>query len=206
MQKMRGDRGLNYGDYAYAEHFAQDGWTRFPAPNVARRAQYFSIWVRPVPVDKAHFATRMAIRELEAFVREGLSQADFERIQAFASRYYALFAQTEQQRLGNRLDELFYGLNGPYLETLCGQLQRLTRDEVNAAIKRHIDPRRLQIAIVAPNAAALAAVLASDAASPITYDSEKPAEVLEEDKLIAVHPVGLSREHIQIVEVSQIFR
>jgi zinc protease len=45
MQKLRADRGLNYGDYAYAEHFEQDGGSRFPQPNVARHAQYF--WTRP---------------------------------------------------------------------------------------------------------------------------------------------------------------
>ena len=40
MNKMRGDRGLNYGDYAYIESFIQDGGSRFPVPNIPRRQQF----------------------------------------------------------------------------------------------------------------------------------------------------------------------
>jgi zinc protease len=206
MQKMRGERGLNYGDYAYAEHFAQAGYTRFPAPNVARRHQYFSIWVRPVPRDKAQFALRMAVRELEAFVKDGMTDEDFVRIRDFTERYFALFAQTEQQRLGNLLDQRFYGLDEPYLDGLRARIAKLTRDEVHAAVQRHLDPARLQIALVAPNASELLDAIASDAPSPIQYASEKPQSILDEDALIARHPVALPRERAKLLKASTVFR
>lgn len=206
MQKIRGERGLNYGDYAYAEHFLQDGGTRFPLTNVARRSQYFSIWLRPVPPDKAHFALRMAVRELDTLVKDGLSQADFERIQQFAQRYFALFAQTEQARLGHALDERFYGLSQPYLDTLCSQIGKLTREQVNAAIKRHVDPSRLQIAVVAPNAAAFSQSVIHEVASPISYASEKPAEILAEDKLIEAYPVAVPGASVKVWPLAEVFR
>ncbi len=206
MQKMRGDRGLNYGDYAYAEHFEQESETRFPQPNVARRQQYFSVWIRPVRPEHARFALRMAVRELEQFVAEGLSQADFERIQRFASNYFALFAQTEQQRLGYALDDRFYKLSEPYLEALPARFRTLTRDEVNAAIRRHVAPGRLQIAIVATGAQELADALVRGDPSPITYDAEKPPEVLAEDKIIANHPLGLAREQVNVLPLASLFR
>ena len=55
---IRGKRELNYGDYSYIEDFIQEGMSTFEVPNNPRRQQYFSIWVRPVPGDKAAFALR----------------------------------------------------------------------------------------------------------------------------------------------------
>jgi zinc protease len=206
MQKMRELRGLNYGDYAYAEHFQQAGDTRFPQPNVARRAQYFSVWLRPVPVDKAQFALRMALRELKVFVQDGLSEDDFKRIQRFADRYFALYAQTEQQRLGNALDDRFYGVVGPHLDTLRAGFRALTHEQVNGAIKRHLALEQLQIALVTPQAEKLAEALIKGEASPISYASEKAPAILEEDKLIAVYPLGITREQVQIVPITSVFR
>lgn len=206
MQKMRADRGLNYGDYAYAEHFVQDGYTRFPLPNVGRRQQYFSIWIRPVQPEQAHFALRMAVRELERCVREGISQADFDRIQRFVDRYYALFAQTEQQRLGNALDDTFYDNQGPYLDVLRAQVRALTRDQVNAALKRHVDPEKLQMALVAPDAEKLAAQLVAGAPSPIIYSSEKPPEILEEDKAIVSYPLNLLAPQVKVLPLAEVFK
>jgi zinc protease len=205
MQAMREQRGLNYGDYAYAEHFEQDGDSRFPLPNVARSQQYFSIWVRPVRVEQAHFALRAALYELARFLEEGLSEADFTRIQTFAQRYYALYAQTQQQRLGYALDDLFYARSAPYLDELRAAFAALTRDQLRAAVARHLSLDRVQIAIVAPQAARLAEALVEDAPSPITYGSEKPAELEQEDARIAAHPLRLTREQIHIVPVGEIF-
>jgi zinc protease len=204
MQAMREQRGLNYGDYAYAEHFEQDGDSRFPLPNVARREQYFSIWVRPVRVEQAHFALRAALYELGRFLEEGLSEADFSRIQTFAQRYYALYAQTEQQRLGYTLDDAFYAREAPYLEQLRAAFAALTREQLRAAVARQLALDRLQIAIVAPHAARLAEALVEDAPSPITYVSDKP-ELREEDKRIAAHALRLTAEQIRIVPVAEIF-
>lgn len=207
MQKMRGDRGLNYGDYAYAENFVQEGDTRFPMPNVARRQQYLSIWLRPVRPEHAHFALRMAVRELELLVDQGIGEADFARIQQFVSNYYALFAQTEQQRLGYGLDARFYGDGAARdVAQLRAQLAQLTREQVNAAIKRHILPARIQAAMVAPKAQALADKLVVGEPSPITYNVEKPAALLEEDKLIEKHALGLTREQVNVLPLQTLFR
>ena len=46
----------------------------FPVPNNPRRQQYFSIWIRPVPADKAVFALRAALWELDRLVENGMSR------------------------------------------------------------------------------------------------------------------------------------
>jgi len=206
MQRMRGERGLNYGDYAYAEHFEQEGWTRFPLPNTGRRQQYFSIWIRPVRPEQAHFATRMAVRELRRFAEDGLAEADFERIRTFLDRYYALYLQTESRRLGFAIDDAFYGVDEAYLERLRAAWRSLTVQEVNAAIRRHVRPERLHIAMVASGAEALADALASDAPSPIEYPAEVSAEVQAEDREIVPYRVGIPRERMTIVPVAEMFR
>jgi zinc protease len=207
MQKMRGDRGLNYGDYAYAENFVQEGDTRFPMPNVARRQQYFSLWLRPVKPQDAHFALRMAVRELEQVVNQGIAEADFARIQRFVANYYALYAQTEQQRLGYALDARFYGEGtAADVETLRAQLAQLSREQVNDALRRHVLPSRLQIAIVGPSAQALADKLVAGEPSPIRYNVEKPAELLDEDKQIEGHNLALKRDQVNVLPLESLFR
>jgi zinc protease len=172
---------------------------------VARHQQYFSIWLRPVPPDRAHFALRMAVRELETFVRDGISAEDFARIKRFAEQYFLLFAQTEQERLGELLDDAFYGTTGPYLEKLTAQFHSLTRDDVNRAIRTHLHPERLQIALVAANAAQLADNIVGNAPSPISYQAEKAPEILAEDKQIEVYPVGVARDMISILPLAHVF-
>src|SRR5439155_4750891 len=61
MQELREKRGLNYGDYAYAEHFEQEGWSSLLRVNVPRALQETSIWIRPVEPQNAVFAARGAI-------------------------------------------------------------------------------------------------------------------------------------------------
>lgn len=205
MQQIRGERGLNYGDYAYAEHFTQEGWSTFPLPNVARRQQHFSIWLRPLRPETAHFAIRLAIRELTQLVEGGMDQEELDRVRAFADRYYALFLQTSSRRLGFAMDDAYYGVDAAYLERLRESWRALTPETLNAAMRRHLTPDRLQIACVASDAEQLAQALATDAESPITYRSEVSAAVLAEDRDIVAYPLQIPRDRIRIQPVDTLF-
>jgi len=205
MQKIRGLRGMNYGDYAYAENFTQEAWSRFPLTNISRRQQYFSIWLRPLRREQAHFAIRLAVRELRRFAQEGVSEEDFVRIRAFATRYYALYQQTESRRLGFALDDRFYGQDQAWLERLRTSWASLTREELNAAIRRHLHPEHLQVAVVVPDAEAFATALASEVASPVEYQATVPPEVIAEDGEIVSYPLGIPREAMHIVPMGQMF-
>jgi zinc protease len=205
MQEIRGQRGLNYGDYAYAEHFTQEGWSRFPIANDARRQQYFSIWLRPLRPETAHFAIRLAVRRLRQLYEHGLSQAELDRIRTFAGAYYALYLQTSSRRLGFAMDDAFYGVDRPYLERLRASWAALTPDQVNAAIRRHLSPEHLQLALVASDASALADRIASEAESPVTYRSSVPERVTAEEREIVGYHLGIPRDRIRIVRVDRMF-
>ena len=205
MQKIRGARGLNYGDYAYAEHFVQDGWTRFPSPGFPRRQQYVSLWVRPVDADKAHFALRLAVYELERVVEDGLTAEEFERIRGFARRYYALYLQTDARRLGFALDDRAYDAPDPFLEGLRTAWDAMDVADVNAALRAHVNPSRLQIALVAPDAAALKDALVSGAPSPLAHRADPGPEVRAEDRRVEGYELGLEADDVRIVPVASLF-
>ena len=203
MQDLRGKRGLNYGDYSYIEDFIQEGMSTFQVPNNPRRQQYFSIWVRPVPKDKAAFALRGALWELDRLVNEGMSPADFEATRSFLLNYSKLWVQTLSRRLGYAIDGQFYGRNDLVSE-LAERLPRLTVEQVNAAVRKHLKPPGMKIAIVAQNADELRDILTSGKPTPITYDTQgTPENILAEDKQIAVFP--LKDMAVKIVPVERMF-
>lgn len=207
MHEIREVRGMNYGDYAYPEHFQQEGWGAFPRPNVARRQQYFSVWLRPLRPEQAHFGVRLAIHLVRRFVEVGLTQTDLDRIRGYLDGYYALFLQTESRRLGVAIDDAFYGADGAWLDRLRERWRTLTVEEVNAAIRRHLDPARLQIAMIAANATELADALGSERASPMTYAEGRtlPEEVLAVDRTVQTLRIGVPRERITIVPAARLF-
>lgn len=206
MQSIRERRGMNYGDYAYPEHFEQEGWGVFPLPNVARRQQYFSIWLRPLRPEQAHFGIRLAIAELRGLLERGIDQAELDRIRSYLHGYYALFLQTESRRLGFAIDDAFYDQDREWLERLRAAWLELTPEQVNEIVRRHIDPSRLQIAIVAADAERLAEALASEQPSPITYEGRTVSEeIAAQDRAVESLRIGIPRDRIRIVPVSEMF-
>ena len=204
MQKMRGDRGLNYGDYSYIENFIQDGGSRFPIPNIPRSQQYFSIWIRPVPHHNAHFALHQAIRELTLLVDDGLSQEAFEASREFLLNYSKLYVQTTSRRLGYLLDSRFYGYRD-FLEEIQDRLPRLTVDEVNAAIRRHLQYDNLGIAIVTSDAEEFGGVLLGNAPSAPSYGGAVTDAILAEDKAILSYELEIDPYDIEVVPVDTMF-
>jgi zinc protease len=203
---IREARGMNYGDYSYIEIFPEGGRREFPPTGVPRRAQLFEVWVRPVPNAQAQFALRAAIREVEKLAAAGLSEEEFKLTRDFVTKYSLHFAETTFDRLGYALDDRFYGVGAPGdLAAFRDIVPTLTRDEVNAAIRKYIKPTAMVIAIVSEDADKLAEALTSDAPSPITYATPKPPEVLEEDKAIQAYPLHITRDAIRIVPVEQMF-
>ena len=202
MQQLRGLRGLNYGDYSYIEYYASPPRTSNPTPNVPRRQQYFSIWVRPVVPATAHFALRDALYELHRLIERGLTPAEFELTRSFLVNYSKLWAQTLSRRLGFQLDSRFYGT--PYfIDEIDKRLAGLTVDDVNRAIKKYLTADRYDAVVVTADAAAFKAALLADQPSPIHYQAEVPPEVTAADPEIAKLKVAPTA--VEIVPVGGLF-
>ena len=205
MNKMRGDRGLNYGDYSYIESFIQAGGSRLPVPNIPRRQQFFSIWIRPVPHHNAHFALRQALRELQVLVDEGLSEEGFMTTRDFLVNYSKLYVQTASRRLGYAMDAKFYD-TGFLVDEIQRRLPQLTVDDVNAAVRRHLQFDNLAIGVVTTDAEAFVDRLLADEPTPPTYNATVSDEVLAEDVEIVSYPVEVNPDRIQVVPVEEMFK
>ena len=197
MNELRERRGLNYGDYAYAEHFVQSSDSLYPQPNVGRSEQDFSIWLRPVEPQNAVFATRAALYYLEDLLKNGMPQEHFDRIRSFLTGYTRLWEQTPERRLGFAIDGLFYG-TPDYLEAYRQAMRKMTPDSVMAAVRRHLDPKKLNFVYVAKDAQGLAEALKSGAPSPIRYPTPKAADVLAVDPQIAQVPLPIDPAQVRI--------
>lgn len=146
--QIRQARGYNYGDYSYIEWFEGRPFYLFPPTNVPRRYQYFSIWVRPVAHEYAHHLLKAITWELENFVREGMSPEECELAKNKARVLYLNLAENTDRLLGYKLDDDFYGLKKGYLDQYLDAIERLTPEEINSAIRRHLQWRNLKYVIV----------------------------------------------------------
>jgi zinc protease len=202
--RLREVRGLNYGDYAYIEFFNHPGFQFFPDPNIARRAQAFEIWIRPVVPANAQMSMRIALYELQKMIDNGLSQQDFEATRDYLMKNVYLMTATQDQRLGYTLDSWWYGIP-EYTEYMRSQYSKLTRDDVNRAIKKYLSAKNLTVVIVTKDAEGLKNQLVSDAFSQIAYESAKPKDIMEEDKIIGAYKLNIRPENVKIVPVEEVF-
>ena len=203
-QRIREVRGMNYGDYAYIEAFPGGGFRFFPEPNLARHAQIFEVWIRPVVPENGHMALRIALFEVRKLIENGLSRADFEATRDYLTKNVFVMTATQDQQLGYALDSKWYG-TPEYTGYMRDSLRKLTVEDVNAAIRRHLSGRDLQVVVVTKDAKGLAETLASDAFSAVKYDAPKPKELLDEDQVIGALKLGIPREAITITPVSEVF-
>lgn len=204
-KSMRVARGLNYGDYAYAEHFVQEGGSPFPQPNVPLRQQYFSIWIRPVSHQNAVFAIRQAIRELDLLVEKGLKPEEFEAAKKFFLNFSKLYVQTAPRRLGFEIDGTFYGKKSE-VEELADRIPKMTLEEVNATIKRRLQSKNLVVAAVSGKGTPLLNNLMGGYPSPVHYGTKNvPNNIIEEDQVIMRYPLEINAERSKTISAGGLF-
>ena len=203
-QRIREERGINYGDYAYIEAFPRGMFQFFPDPNIARSRQIFEIWIRPVVPANAHMTLRIAIHELDALVKNGLTKDQFEKTRDYLMKNVYVMTARQDQQLGYALDSRWYGIP-EFTAYMRDGLQKLTLDQVNAAITRHLNARNLSVVMITDDAEGLKKALLSDAFSPIKYDGQKPKALLEEDKVIGAMKLAIAPDKVTITPVEEIF-
>src|SRR5260221_6557408 len=114
-----------------------------PNPNLARQQQIFQMWIRPVEAPSAAFALRLAMFELDNLVKNGITQENFESTRSFLSKFVNLLTATKSAELGYAIDSQYYGIPN-YNAYLKAALAKLTVDDVNKAIRKHLHADKLQ--------------------------------------------------------------
>ncbi len=201
--ELREKRGLNYGTYAYAEHHKQEGWGSIPAVNVARSAQDTTLWVRPVEAKNGVFATRGVLYFIGEVTGLPVPEERFETARGFLIGYTRTWEQSDQRRLGNAIDDLFYGTPN-FLENYRKALTEMTAAKMQEALKRHLDPTKLNFVYVTKDAAGLKEKLAKKEPSPIEYATLKGEDVMALDKTIATFPLPMHPALIEILDANAV--
>ncbi len=224
-QKIRETRSMNYGDYSYIEWYSQGGNFQLPPSGVPRTSNYWAIWIRPVQIatqlkgqyeelanisiGHAHFALRMAIREFDLLIKNGMTEGDFEATRTFLRSYSKLYAQSPSQQLGWLMDSRFYG-RSDYLAELDTLLENATLEQVNASLRKHWQTENMFVTIVTDEseAKALADSLIGNIPSPMSYSdlvrSGLASEVLKEDEEVAKYHLNIRK--VTIVESADTFQ
>ncbi len=203
-QKLREARGLNYGDYAYIEYFPRGMFQFTPDPNQGRSTQAFQIWIRPVVPENGHFVLRAALYEYDKLVREGMTKEAFEATREFLTKYNNILTQTQGAQLGYALDSRYYNIPD-YVPYMREQLAKLTLDDVNNAIRKYLKSDAMRVVIITKDAEGLRDAILSNRPSPITYNSPKPKEITDEDKVIETYKINVKPEEVVIVPVEKVF-
>jgi len=223
--KIRTTRSMNYGDYSYIEWYENGGGVQLPNTGVPRTSNYFALWLRPVQIAEglkqqyaelkdinvghAHFALRLAMREVDNLIKNGMTQQEFELTRKFLRSYMKLYAQTEEKQLGFMMDSRFYGRED-YLKEMDQLLANLTVDQVNQAVKKYWDVQNMYITIVTDDSEAepLKQALLNNTPSPMSYSNlvkeGLPKEVLAEDDIIANYKLNV--KDVKIVDSKDTFK
>jgi zinc protease len=202
-QRIRETRGMNYGDYAYIEYFPRGMFQFHPDTNLGRQQQIFQVWIRPVRSNNdAHFATRVAMYELENLIENGMTESDFEATRAFLSKFVSLLTDGQTRQLGYAMDSQYYQTDD-FADYVRDGLANLTLDDVNRVIRENLAMENVQYVFITRDGEDLKKRLSSDQASPMTYDADLPKEVLDEDKLIDDIPIGF--DTVDVVPADEVF-
>ncbi|MEY4595168.1 MAG: hypothetical protein RIQ47_1578 [Bacteroidota bacterium] len=208
-QKIREARSMNYGDYTYVEWYEGGGGNMLPPAGTPRSMNYFSIWLRPVQTAKglkgqyeelkdlrvghAPFAMHMAVREMNELINNGMSEEDFQQTRDFLRSYSKLYVEGMAKKLGYALDSRFYGRKD-WIQELDVLLGNLTREQVNAAMKKYWQTGNMQWVVVTDESEVnpLVETFKNGAASPMSYSNGLKAsltqEILAEDEIVNVYP------------------
>lgn len=203
MNKIREQRGLNYGNYAYPEHFQQDGYSTFALPNIPRRNQYFSIWIRPVSNENAIFSIKVALYELKKLIEEGIPKEKFKETVNFLRGYSKLWVQSLTRRVGYLMDSDTYGYKD-FIEEIDKRLKEIKVEEVNNVIKKHLNYDNLYVVIITSEPEKIKNVIELAIPTPVVYQTSKTqCEILEEDKIY--ENFKLIPSNIEIVKAEDLF-
>ena len=222
--KMRSTRSLNYGDYSYIEWYQNGHITQLPLPGTPRRQNFFSIWIRPVQIadqfkgiegldppklGNGHFVIRQSIRELKRVIDEGLNQEEFDRTRKFLMGYMKLYVQSQSRRLGFLMDSRWHGRDD-YITEMIGLLDKLTLEQVNAAVAKYLQAENMYVAVITDDSEAetLATSLRENGSANIVYKpvvkNGLPVEVLEEDAEIDAFKLNVTK--VDVVKHDTLFK
>jgi zinc protease len=142
--------------------------------------------------------------ELNKLIHHGMTQQDFEATRNFLLKFVNILTKEQDQQLGYALDSRYYGID-EYTKYIAERLKKLTLEDVNRAIKKDLQDKNIKFAFITKDAEDLRNRLINNTSSPITYQGAKPAELLEEDKIIQDYKLDFKADKVSIRPATEVF-
>ncbi len=222
---IREERGYNYGDYSYIEHFEGRPENLFPPFNTPRRFQYFSLWARPVAHQYVPHIMRALTWELQRFVDTGLDEEQCRMAKNKAKILYLSLAETTDRILASRLDDAFYGMEPGYLPGYLSRVEKSSCEQINTAVKKYLSSQNLKFLVVTKKgeAAKIEAGIASKdpvwGKEPQDYNIDAKEEdgrkvyevpqskldILRRDAVWAFAPLDIPKSAVRVVPAEKMF-
>lgn len=134
MREIRSKRGWSYGASSrLGRDRVRDAW---------------SMWTFPAAAD-APACVALQLKLVERLVEKGVSARELAFARSYLTRSFAFETDTASKRLWHDLDVRLLDLPKRYFKDYVERVEAVTLDEVNAAIRRRIDPEHLVITVVA---------------------------------------------------------
>ncbi|WP_437820688.1 M16 family metallopeptidase [Sorangium sp. So ce1078] len=137
MQEVRAKRGWSYGASSRA--------------GFDRHRDAFTMWTAPAAQDAAACLS-LELGLLEALRRDGITEDELTFVKRYLVRSHAFEIDTARKRVHQKLEEILYDLPEGYHETYLKQVEGVSLDEANAAVRRRISEDDLVIGVVGTHA------------------------------------------------------
>lgn len=205
-KQIRQQRGMNYGDYAYIEYFPRGMFQTKPDANLGRSSQIFQVWLRPLRSNNdAHFATRAAVFELDKLIKDGMSEKDFLATRNYLTNYVPQLVSSQDTQLGYALDSEFYQTDD-FVSYVREQFTQLTLDDINRVIKQNLQTDNMHYVFISGDGEDMKQRLLSESLSPLKYNSEKPADLLTDDKIIERYKLEIPAQNLDLMMIEDVFK
>ncbi len=204
-QEVREKRGLSYGAYSYIEHFVGfSGPIKLSVPSLARKEQYFSIWVYPKS-ENAKFVIKLTLKEMTDLVNQGICDDVLNEVKNYTMNNFPFEVETPIRRLAMMLDDEIYGTKN-FEEHFEEHIRTVTSEDVKKVLKKHLFPDRVAMVVLVSDGEKFI----DETLSPVTnldYPSGvQPNDFEEEDRIIKYFPLNLKMEDFKIVKASSLFQ
>lgn len=137
--RIRDELGLTYGIYSFF-------------PEVGRNAGPWAISVTTHP-DNVHAAIAEARKVTEKFVRTGMTATELDEAKSSLIGSYLVHLTTHPEIAGRLLQLEQYQLGLDYFTKRARDIQRVSHEQILAALRHHVHPERLTVAIAGNYAA-----------------------------------------------------
>ncbi len=134
MREVRSKRGWSYGA---SSRMGRD-----------RAREAWSMWTFPAATDAAA-CVALQLELFDQLLHDGVTERELAFAKNFLVRGWAFEIDTAPKRLNQRIDEAVVPLPRGFYDSYLDRVRSVTRDDVNAALRRRLSSRDLLVSIVA---------------------------------------------------------